>query len=80
MKLSFLKFDMKMSHHLYLMAGLTGFMFVSSVHAQSETKQPVEKEGIKSYCIDFNWEKVYNRPKLARLGAFANSDPATHFA
>ena len=35
---------------------------------------------IKAYCIDFNWEKPYGRPRLARLGAFADSDPATHFA
>jgi len=23
---------------------------------------------IKAYCIDFNWEKPYGRPKLARPG------------
>jgi len=35
---------------------------------------------IKAYCIDFNWEKPYGRPKLARPGAFAKSDPAAHLA
>ena len=35
---------------------------------------------IKAYCIDFNWEKPYGRPKLARLGVFAKTDPATHLA
>jgi len=35
---------------------------------------------IKAYCVDFNWEKPYGRPRLARLGAFADSDPARHFA
>ena len=37
-------------------------------------------QDIKAYCIDFNWEKRYSRPVLARPGAFAHSDPATHLA
>ena len=32
---------------------------------------------IKAYCIDFNWEKPYGRPRLARLGAFANARVVT---
>jgi len=52
--------------------------------AETVTKTVTEttrKAGdIKAYCIDFNWEKPYGRPRLARLGAFAKSDPKTHFA
>jgi len=44
------------------------------------TKTTQKAGDIKAYCIDFNWEKPYGRPKLARLGAFAKSDPKTHFA
>jgi arylsulfatase A-like enzyme len=35
---------------------------------------------IKAYCIDFNWEKPYGRPKLARLGVFGKTNPAAHLA
>jgi len=54
--------------------------------ADSSSQSKVLRDGpsrikdIKAYCIDFNWEKHYGRPRLARLGAFANSDPATHLA
>lgn len=51
--------------------------------AESDPESPQaasSSEDIKAYCIDFNWEKFYGKPKLARLGAFAQSDPADHFA
>jgi len=41
---------------------------------------PAKIKDIKAYCIDFNWEKPYGRPKLARLGVFAKTDPETHLA
>ena len=46
-------------------------------HTYNETTSAGD---IKAYCIDFNWEKNYGRSKLARLGAFAKSNPASHFA
>jgi arylsulfatase A-like enzyme len=49
----------------------------TQVHDKSVTQG---QDDIKAYCIDFNWEKFYGKPKLARLGAFAKSDPADHFA
>jgi len=83
-----MKLSQKIAGLLILIA-----MVSSTVHAQrvdltaksfplskKVLDDPSEIEDIKAYCIDFNWEKQYNRPKLARLGAFAKSDPATHLA
>ncbi len=59
-----------------IMLGMVG---IKTTHAAPA--DAAKNKDIKAYCIDFNWEKPYrNRAKLARLGAFANSDPAAHFA
>lgn len=35
---------------------------------------------IKAYCIDLNWERQGKRGRVARLGAYAKTNPADHFA
>jgi arylsulfatase A-like enzyme len=60
---------------------IIGFILTGFILSQPEAVRAAStpKDEIKAYCIDFNWEKFYGKPKLARPGAFANSDPAEHF-
>jgi arylsulfatase A-like enzyme len=69
---------------LKMWAAATIAVFMMPLSTSAKEPQPApdaaKSKDIKAYCIDFNWEKVYGKPKLARLGAFAKSDPADHFA
>lgn len=62
--------------------GLALFMVGTACAAASQGAMvdAAKIKDIKAYCIDFNWEKPYGRPKLARLGVFADADPGAHLA
>lgn len=53
----------------------------SSVHPSLRAESAPEKEGIKAYCLDFNWAPTSRRGRpFAKPGTWSGADPAAHVA